>query len=808
MRTSKLFGLLLAGLSLFALASCNDKEEDVLGFDQAKFLVAPDAIGETSATLIVSVTGNDNATWYGFLTTDTQTDAATVVKSKIAATSVTRHILNGSPLKKIEIDGLRKGGALYRYIVTGLLADGKIYGTPAEYVFETKGEFVANSVGTITYPNPVSEPTTVQFAGFPGTYVYGYFPKAEYSRAALKVKMNEDLATGDYDSADEDMTVIFPITEEGEYVVYAYELDGKGEPTLSCAEYDLVIDNLDFSAYEAFLGSWYINGIEGQTLTFTEKQRGVSYYVEGLPTVDLPLTLTTYEPAVATFNMATGILSFSEQDLSTFVISSYGDCMKSVQGTFVYGANTYGNYPGNGAAGVIFTAEIGEDGNIHTTPGNCEYGPYTSFRYAWYIMEGANAGKGNWSSEAIEFPLVLTKEFTPATDEFNAWIGTWYTPAGDEFTIAKDKTNASYVVSGLFGDFDIVTKFDAATGNMVFYGQKVGQDNAYTYYFYGIDQDDYIETGDPADNSLAVATLSGDGKSFDVQGCEYQATYSGILYDEIIVALQVFADNGSKYYGVGDPVALPAKFEDSEPVPSEAFLAWIGDWEVVRVPEQSHEATPDDVDAGLAENVGDLIIDVEEVKDVWTIAQKKMNSTYTITGIEGLTWAEVEATFDATDNSLNIVQQTVLQNDAITVSLLSEAEGGLVYNGYFGNICSGVIGLDGKATLTSASDYFVYGGKYYNLTVDGFHFYGITGEHVTIWNDTATPLPNVLTPYEGNLEVGAKGLNDNFKLTTPAVELPAYAVPAPANIIRKANGPQMHDGAPVSTADIRETKIR
>lgn len=807
MRTIKLFGLLIAGLSLFALASCDEKEEDQLGFDAAEFAVQATTVGESSATVTVTVTGNENATWYGFITDDLQTSASVLVKNTVGKLNVTRHILSGASHKSIDIDGLRRGGALYRFIVTGLVADGTIYGTPAEVIFETAGELVANSVGEITYPDPVSQPTTVSFSGFPGTFVYGYMPKSEYSLAALKVKMNEDLATGKYESSDKDITVTFSITEEGEYVAYAYELDEKGWPTLSSAECDVNIENLDFSAYEAFLGSWYINGIEGQTLTFTEKQRGVSYYVEGLPTVDLPLTLTTYEPAVATFNMATGILSFSEQDLSTFVISSYGDCMKSVQGTYVSEGTTYGNYPRMGAAGVIFTAEIGEDGNIHTTPGNCDNGPYTGFRYAWYIVEGANAGLGNWSSEAIEFPLVLTKEFTPATDEYNAWIGTWYTPAGDEFTIAKDNTNASYVVSGLFGDYDVVTKFDAETSNMVFYGQTVGQDNAYTYYFCGLDQDDYIENGNPADKSLAVATLSGDGKSFDVQGCEYQATYDNILYDEIIVALQVFAYNG-KYYSVGDPVALPVTFEDSEPVPSEAFLAWIGDWEVVRVPEQSHEATPDDVDNGLAENVGDLIIDVEEVKDVWTIAQKKMNSTYTITGIEGLTWAEVEATFDAADNSLNIVQQTVLQNDAITVSLLSEAAGGLVYNGYYGNICSGVIGLDGKATLTPSSDYFVYGGKYYNLSVEGFHFYGITGEYVTIWNDTATPLPNELTPYEGDPKVAAKGLNDNFKLTTPAVELPAYAVPAPANIIRKANGPQMHDGAPVSTADIRETKIR
>ncbi len=808
MRTIKLFGLLLAGLSLFALASCDDKEEETLGFDAAEFAVQATTVGESSATITVTVTGNENATWFGFLTDDLQTSAAALVKNTVGKLNVTRHIISGASHKSIDVDGLRKGGAFYRFIVTGLVADGTIYGTPAEVIFETAGEFVANSVGEISYPNPVSEPTTVTFTGFPGTFVYGYMPKSEYSLEALKVKMNEDLATGEFESSDEDITVVFPIVEEGEYVAYAYELDENGWPTLSCSECDVNIENLDFSGYEAFLGSWYINGIDGQTLTFTEKQRGVSYYVEGLPTVDLPLALTTYEPAVATFNMATGILSFSEQDLSTFVISSYGDCMKTVQGTFVSEGDTNGNYPGYGAAGVIFTAEIGEDGNIHTTPGNCEYGPYTGFRYAWYIMEGDYALLGNWSSEAIEFPLVLTKEFTPATEEYNAWIGTWYTPSGETFTIAKEYTNASYLVSGLFGKFDVTAKFDAETGNMIFCGQLIGEDSQYQYYLYGLDQDDYIEKGNPADKSLAVATLSGDGKSFDVQGCEYQATYSGTVYDEIIVALQVFAYKDSKYYAASDALGLPVTYEDSEPTPSEGYLAWIGDWDIVRVPQQTHLASEDDVNNGLAENVGDVVVDVEEVKDVWTIAQKKMNSTYTITGIEGLTWAEVEATFDATDNSLSIVQQTILQNDAITVSLLSEAANGLVYNGYFGNICSGVIGLDGNATLTPASDYFVYGGKYYNLTVEGFHFYGETGDYVTYWNEAATPLPNVLTPSDGLVAVGTKGLNDNFKATKPAVSLPADAVSAPVSLIKKANGLQMHKGASVSPTAICENKLR
>ena len=775
MRTSKLFGLLLAGLSLFALASCNDKEEDVLGFDQAKFLVAPDAIGETSATLIVSVTGNDNATWYGFLTTDTQTDAATVVKSKIAATSVTRHILNGSPLKKIEIDGLRKGGALYRYIVTGLLADGKIYGTPAEYVFETKGEFVANSVGTITYPNPVSEPTTVQFAGFPGTYVYGYFPKAEYSRAALKVKMNEDLATGDYDSADEDKTVTFPITEEGEYVVYAYELDGKGEPTLSCAEYDLVIDNLDFSAYEAFLGSWYVNGSDIQ-LTFTQKQRGVSYYVSGIPTTGMPED-GGYDQAVAEFDFGTGIVTFREQMIQecTTAYSSYGTAYSCVSGRFVYGSSTYVAYPVNtDAPDVIFTAQV-VDGEFVIEPGSCEFGPFADFTTGWYI-DGVG-GMYN-TTDTISLPFTLDAEPAPAEDEYLAWLGTWYDAGGHELTITQKGKNQSFYIEGFdLGESNMVISAGYNSGLLVFNGiEYVDPDADVEYDFCGI-----ADGGGVAYSGvLAYAELAADGKSFDIVGA---TTSKGET-----VALQILIYNsGYSLYEDGYVVDLPATFTSEAPVATEEYLAWLGEWIVVRCPEITHPATQDDVEAGDALAVGDEVVDQEAIYDLWTIEQEQLNTSYTVTGIEGLDWAEVSVVFDRTDNSINLYSQQVMDTDYLNVYLVNEYNYGEDFMGYWGDIGYGYIDENDSdhAVIYPYDDYFYSISGY--AYASSFRFYGETGSFITMWNEVPTWLPAEMYRYSssGNAPNSvSKDADSFFKTEMKFVRTPKFGKSSKA--IKKA----------------------
>lgn len=574
MRMKKIRIFFSALVTLAVAAACQDKEEiegSGNGFNQATFAVSTVSVGNTSVTVQTSVTGNLDATYYGFLTEDVTTNVSSLVSKTISGMSVTRHILS-TGTTEVTKEGLRPGGKAYRYIVTGLLANGATYNDPVFVDFETTGNLTNNSVGTIEQPNPVPQPTTFKFSGFPGKYVYGYTDDTTFDVAALKKVMNENLDSGKYDSAEEDATITFPIEESGSYVVYAYELDENDYPTLSCKIVPVTVGTIDTSAYEAFLGTWYFDGADGDTITIAEKDKNMSFYIKGLPTAGLPTSLTEYEDAVAEFDFESKTLTFKEQDLSTFVITQYGDCMKSVTGVFTYGTTNYNYYPFNAdVPQTLFTGVVNENGDITVTAGAGDYGPFIGFRYAWYILEGENAGKGNSSSVITPIPAEFTKEVKEApvpSEEYNKWIGTWYTEDGDALVIAEDVINTSYTVSGFLEGLPPVKVRFLEDGSIEFYGQVIDSDDTYTYVFYGTDQDDYVESGDQDGSSrLAKAVISSAGNTATITGCEYVATYSGTQYDEIITALTIFAINAqNKIYTVGAlNLTLPATLSTTAP---------------------------------------------------------------------------------------------------------------------------------------------------------------------------------------------------------------------------------------------------
>lgn len=721
-----------ATAALLLVAACVNKEElegNGHGFDEATFTLSAVSVENTSATLNISSAGAQGATYYGFLTEDVTSEAAALVSKQVGAISVTRHILS-SGNTSVTVKDLRQGGKAYRYIVTGLLANGTTYNDPVELSFTTSGDFTNNSVGTISYPEPLSEPTTVKFEGFPGKYVYGY-SGVGFDLDALKKQVNKDLDSGAVKPVSGDQTVVLPIEEAGEYVVYAYELDEKGYPTLSCTLFPLNISSLDFSVYESYLGDWYVNGLSSMKVTIAEKQKNVSFTISGIPYTDVvnPATVTTFEPAVLNFDAATGFIYLEEQDLSTFTYGNYGTGMKTISGRFNYGGSVYAHYPFNAEApgSVLFVGSPDDEGNIATVAGECNYGPFVSFSYGFVFVDGPNVGKGSLASETIEFPFTLTKTIASPTEEYLAWIGTWYTEGGDKFVIEEDVVNTSYSVTGFFDDLPVITRFNEADGTMSFYGQDVAEDEKYTYRLQGIDQDNYVEPGSQDGTStLAIATLSADGKSFTIEGNEYEAVYGSTTYEEIIVGLDIFAFDLSagNIYSVSDAVRvdLPATLEDTKPGPTDEYLAWIGDWEVGRGDET----------------------------DTWTITENKTNTSYTVTGIEGAPF-EVIADFDKETGALSISEQDVYNltsgnENVLNVSLY----GNFIYNGttyFWGDdyeLFVATIGEDGSAVMTP-SPAAIYG------DFVSFRFYGFVGpDYRTVaYTSVATPLPNVMTPATG-----------------------------------------------------------
>ncbi len=749
----KKIGIYLSAIVMLAMVAACAKNEAIEGnghgFDEATFKVEATSVENTKATFTITSTGATGATYFGFLTEDMESKASDLVAAALKGVNVTRHMLSSGTTTVTEED-LRQGGKAYRYIVSGLLSNGATYNEPVFVEINTTGDFVEDSEGVISYPNPVSEPTTVKFSGFPGKFIYG-FTESEITAEDIKLIANSDLDSG-VKPVEEEATATLAISEEGTYYVYAYELDENNEPTLSYTTFELEVENLDFSVYESYIGEWYVNGDENQKLVIAEKQKGVSFELSGIPAVGIvPDGTTKFEPVVLNFDMATGGISLSEQNLSTFTYGSYGTGMKTLSAIFSIGGSQYGYYPFNSDdPTTIFVGAMNEEGNIATVPGVCDLSafsmdptPVVGFCYSFIFVDGPNAGKGSRSSEIIEFPCTLTKDVAEPLEAYQAWIGTWYTEAGDKMVIAKDKTNATYSVTGIYGDVPVITRFNAADGTMSFYGQAIDKDNTYTYYLYGRDQDNYVESGSQdGTNTLAIATLAEDGKSISIVGHEYKAVYSGTEYDEIIVQLEVFARSSDNIYPVSSAlkVPLPATWTSTLPEPSDEFLAWIGNWEIERGTQ----------------------------KDIITIAEKKVNASYVITGIEGTPF-EVEAKFDNATGALSVSEQTVYgladddDNNIMTVALFAN----FVYNGntfYRGNdevIFTATLDDEGNGQLAPNS--VTYG------VFTAFRLYAFIGDKTspTSYSSEATSLPNTLVPVQEEAPSSTAALDvNNWKETS------------------------------------------
>ena len=710
--------VLSAVVMLSALAACTNKEEiegNGHGFDEATFSVEAVSVENTAATFKVSSSGVSGATYYGFLTDDMLSKPEALVKSALSGVNVTRHILSsGTTTPKVE--GLRQGGKAYRYIVTGLLSNGATYNTPVTAEFVTAGDFKANSVGVISYPDPVSEPTTVVFEGFPGKFVYG-ISETELSAEQIKVIVNSDLDTEVYDSAEIEKTVTLSIAEEGTYYIYAYELDENDEPTLSYTTFKLEIDNLDFSGYDAFLGEWYLNGVEDDIITIKENKRGVSYTISG-DILNLPTGIKEIEAA---YSLASNTLIISEQVLEEYTSASYGPCWR-VFGGFNDGQMSPSSLEMDTDPQVVATATAEADGTIVITP---EEG-FDGMGYYWVILEGANAGRGNWN-DPVSLPNKLMADPAEPTDAYNAWIGTWYDEANYEFEIKKYKTNTAYLMTGFDqaeeNPFEVVVNFDEATGGIVFFGQVVGNTSTAEYDFCGMADNGYLYYN----GTVATGELSEDKKTCTITGASGTDS-KGEAYSFYALRILTYS-SGWGPYANAKIVELPAVLANEKHGPTPEYAKWLGEWEIERIP-----ATDTD----------------PAVTDTWTIKEKVVNGTFTVTGVEGSPF-EVEATFDNETSALSIAKQTVFssqddqKNNVFKVDLLGNIlYGGRVYtlNGTY-DVFNAIIGEDGKAALVPTT-----AGSYGDFI--GFRLYGYVGSNTSsvAYSSAGTPLPNVLVPVE------------------------------------------------------------
>lgn len=168
--------------------------------------------------------------------------------------------------------------------------------------------------------------------------------------------------------------------------------------------------------YEDFLGTWKV-GEDEDVWTIAEKKAGETYTVTGIYGFD---QLYSHPQSVeGGFDASTGEFFIMEQYLGQFDSDAtgafgdyhYGMCSDNVCGIFVYGSSAYSAYPNNTKTPTrVFTGSFDPSGAVQLSPGSCTYGTFAALGFSWSILNGENAGRGNYYSNAVTvLPATMVK---------------------------------------------------------------------------------------------------------------------------------------------------------------------------------------------------------------------------------------------------------------------------------------------------------------------------------------------------------------------------------------------------------------
>lgn len=170
-----------------------------------------------------------------------------------------------------------------------------------------------------------------------------------------------------------------------------------GELTLPIKGIFPVVKNT--GKYEDFLGTWKVGA---DVWTITEKVAGSTYSVAGIYGHDMLYSggVDAIEGGFENghFYLKEQLLgTFNSDEIPAFSNNPYGMCVDSFSGIFEYGSNTYQAYPSNvDTPSVVCEGYFNNNGEVVLWPGSCSYNTFFALGWGWTILEGANAGGGNW----------------------------------------------------------------------------------------------------------------------------------------------------------------------------------------------------------------------------------------------------------------------------------------------------------------------------------------------------------------------------------------------------------------------------
>ena len=340
---------------------------------------------ETSSSVELAITpgGSSTDTWFAFVSDDMTTSAEELIKQEVGKHEDISKELH-SEKKTLTFTGLEAAKKL-RAIVTGLDADGEIYGTPAEFAFRLTPEATANDAWKVTYDGYV----TPQGAEKPYRKITNTSTDSEryfisvISENNLETSFNNDInqyvkyAIGNLTSTSTNWSkyvftqtgsMYYTLRTRKSYYAFAIGIDRNGYFTGKFAISDkFYIEGKDWSdVYNKWLGKWEVVDNDGYGYDITIEEDSKTDYTVNITgwngVIDTPIHGVIDDE---TGNLCLSAYNYGKHDLPT------GDGVVSVTKMLVgqAGKYYYGVSDDNRDSYYICTCSLDSQGKSGTMKG-------------------------------------------------------------------------------------------------------------------------------------------------------------------------------------------------------------------------------------------------------------------------------------------------------------------------------------------------------------------------------------------------------------------------------------------------------
>lgn len=566
---------------------------------------------KSQATFEVDYDAESELTWYAFNTADLDTPVADL----IAAVHPTADELESGKEVEITIEGLESLTS-YRFIVTGI-KDGVPYGTPAEVTYETADA----DYETIEFSAEFLE-SGQNTAKFKVTHNGGEdrFKWFGFVTEDLDAHVSDLLpAATSIDEADIKSGQELEVTVEGlepgtvyRYIVAGYREDTAGNKYVYGVPADVVFNTA--SGYTENEG-WNIV-YNGKKVASNSGQWRLWFHIEGtgatLGYIFLPKQ--TYE----VFTIVDPLINGYAEEVQAAIAG--GDSLSD----YTRGDN-------EGTSSWVFEPQ--------------EPGEYVAL---FFDVDESFAPKGQFKA------VPYTIEASEATAAYNAWLGDWLVQdnAGTElWTVSEGVPGETYLINGLCNlDVDVKATFNPTNSTLILFTQGLGDYHFINTSAYGnLEVETYL-FGQSSNGiyggsrTVFTATISGNEATLtpgkDAKGADFTSTWFLLSAKDPSITSLWYADSK-------DQVTLPQTITRPSDTGSDAYNAWLGDWNII------------------GRNKADT---ADSTFFTLNVAQNKANVSYHITGWGGITGANPPATdaaFSTANGSISIKSGVLLTDQSI-----------------------------------------------------------------------------------------------------------------------------------------------